>query len=49
MDWVKKLLVDFSVGKTQLVSFGRSSNNGCIGVKTDGSVLKEKSSFKMRG
>ena len=38
-----------SSGKTQLVSFDRSNNNGSIDVKMDGSVLEEKSSFKMLG
>ena len=33
--------------KTQLVSFDWSSNTGAIDVKMDGSVLEEKSSFKM--
>ena len=47
MDWGKKWLVGFSVGKTQLVSFDWSSNTGSIYVKMDGSVLEEKSSFKM--
>ena len=47
VDWGKKWLVDFSAGKTQLVSFDRSNNNGCIDVKMDGSVLEEKSYFKM--
>ena len=49
MDWDKKWLVDFSAGKTQLVSFDRSNNNGSNDVKMDGSVLEEKSSFKMLG
>ena len=49
MDWGKKLLVDFNVGKTQLVSFDLSDNNGSFDVKMDGSVLEEKSSFKMLG
>ena len=49
MDWGKKWLVDFNAGKTQLVSFDRSSNNGSIDVKLGGSVLEEKSSFKMLG
>ena len=49
MDWGKKWLVDFSAGKTQLVSFDRSNNTGSIDVKMDGSVLEEKSSFKMLG
>ena len=38
---------DFNTGKTQLVLFDRSNNNGSIDVKMDGSVLEEKSSFKM--
>ena len=49
VDWDKKWLVDFSAGKTQLVLFDRSNNNGSIDVKMDGSVLEEKSSFKMLG
>ena len=49
MDWGKKWLVDFNAGKTQLVSFDRSNNNGSIDVKMDGSVLEEKSSFKILG
>ena len=47
VDWGRKWLVDFNAGKTQLVSFDRSNNNGSIDVKMDGSVLEEKSSFKM--
>ena len=49
MDWGKKWLVDFSAGKTQLVSFDLSNNIGSIDVRMDGSVLEEKSSFKMLG
>ena len=49
MDWAKKWLVDFKAGKTQLVSFDRSNNNGSIDLKVDGSALEEKSSFKMLG
>ena len=49
MDWGKKWLVDFNAGKTQLVSFDWSNNNGSIDVKMDGSVLEEKPSFKMLG
>ena len=49
MDWVKEWLVDFNAGKTLLVSSDRSNNNGSIDVKMDGSVLEEKSSFKMLG
>ena len=50
VDWGKKWLVDFNAGKTQLVSFDWSNNNGfIIDVKMDGSFLEEKSSFKMLG
>ena len=49
VDWGKKWLVDFNAGKTQLVSFDWSNNNGSIDVKMDGSVFEEKSSFKMLG
>ena len=45
----RKWLVNFNAGKTQLVSFDRSNNIGAIDVKMDGSVLEEKSSFKMLG
>ena len=41
VDWNKKWFVDFSDGKTQLVSFDWS-NNGSIDVEMDGSVLEEK-------
>ena len=49
VDWGKKWLVDFNAEKTQLVLFDWSSNSGAIDVKMDGSVLEEKSSFKMLG
>ena len=49
VDWGKKWLVDFNAGKTQLVSFDRSNYNGSIDVKMGGSILEEKSSFKMLG
>ena len=49
VDWGRKWLVDFNAGKTQLVSFDRSKNTGAIDVKMDGSVLEEKTSFKMLG
>ena len=49
MDWARKWLVDFKAGKTQLVLYDRSKNTGAIDVKMDGSVLEEKSSFKMLG
>ena len=42
MDWGKMWLIDFNAGKTELVSFEQLNNNGCIGVKMDGSVLAEK-------
>ena len=49
VDWGRKWLDDFSSGKTQLVSFDRSNNTGAIDLKMDGSVLEEKTSFKMLG
>ena len=49
MDWGKNGLVDFNARKTEMVLFGRSNSNGSIDVKMDGSVLEEKSSFKMLG
>ena len=49
LDWVRKWLVDFSAGHTQLISFNKSINTGAIDVKMDGSFLEEKSSFKMLG
>ena len=47
VDWGGKWLVDFNAGKVQLVLFDWSNNNSSIDVKIDGSVLEEKSSFKM--
>ena len=49
LDWGKKWLLDLIAGKAQLVSFDQSNNNSSIDVKMDGSVLEEKSSFKMLG
>ena len=49
VDWGKKWVVNFNTGKTQLVLFDQSNSNGAIDVKMDGSVLEEKSSFKMLG
>ena len=49
VDWGRKWLVDFNAGKTQLVLFDQSNNTGGVNVKTDGTVLEEKSSFKMLG
>ena len=45
VDWGRKWLFDFNAGKTQLVSFDQSDNNGVIDVKIDGSVPEKKSSF----
>ena len=49
MDWDRKWLGDVIAGKIQLVSFDCSNNTGTIDVKMDGSVLEEKSSFKILG
>ena len=49
VDHLEKCGLDFNAGKTQLVSFDRSKNPGAIDVKMDGSVLEEKTSFKMLG
>ena len=49
VDWGKKWVVDFNAGKTQLVSFDQSNNNGSIDVNMDGSVFEGKSPFKMLG
>ena len=49
MDWGREWLVDFNAGKTHLVLFDQSNSTGAIDVKMDGSVLEEKSSFKMLG
>ena len=49
VDWGRKWLLDFNAGKTQLVSFDRSKNTGAIDVKMDGSVLEDKTSFKILG
>ena len=39
LDWCRKWLVDFNVGKIQLVLFDQSSNTGTSDVKMDGSVF----------
>ena len=49
VDWGKRWLVDFNAGKTQLVFVDWTNSTGAIVVKTNGSVLEEKSSFKMVG
>ena len=41
-DWGKTWLVGFNNGKTQLVLFDWSNNNGSIDLKMDGSVIEEK-------
>ena len=46
LDWGKKSIVDFNAGKTELVLFDQSNNNGSIDVEMDGSVLAEKSSLR---
>ena len=40
-------MAHFNAGKTQLVSFNWSNDNGSIDMKMNGSVLEEKSSFKI--
>ena len=49
LDWSRKWLVDFNARKAQLVLFDWSNNIGAsaIDLKMGGSVLEEKSSFKM--
>ena len=49
VDWGRKWVVDFNVGKTHLVLFDRSNDTGAIDLKMDGSALEEKSSFNMLG
>ena len=49
VDCGKKWLVDFNAEKTQLVSFDGSNNIASIDVKMGGSILEEKSYFKMLG
>ena len=43
------LFLLFFAAKTHLVLFDQSNNTGSVDVKRDGSVLEEKSSFKMLG
>ena len=49
VNWSRKWLVDFNTRKTRLLSFDRPNNTGAIDVKMDGSVLVEKSPFKILG
>ena len=49
VDWGRIWLVVFNAEKTQLALFDQSNDTGTIDVKMDGSVLEERSSFKMLG
>ena len=49
VDWGWKCFIDFYAGETQLVVFDWPKRTGAIDVQLDGSVLEEKSSFKMLG
>ena len=49
VDWAGNGLLILMLEKTQLVLFEQSKNTGAIDVKMDGSVLEEKTSFKMLG
>ena len=47
LDCGRKWYVGFNAGKSQEVSFDQCDNTGAIDGKTNGSVLKENSSFSM--
>ena len=49
MDWGRNWFVDFNARKIQQVLFHQSNNTSAINVKMDGSVLEQKSYFKMLG
>ena len=49
MDRGRKWLVDFDAGKIRPLLFDWSKNTGTVDVKMDGSILEEKTSFKMLG
>ena len=49
MDLVRKWLVDFNAGKTQLVYFDWSNNIDRFDIIMAGSVSKKNPSFKMLG
>ena len=49
VDWSRKWLVDFNARRTQFILFDQSNITGAIDVKMDGSVIEEKSTFKMVG
>ena len=43
------MVVDFNAGKTQLLSFDQSNNNGAIDLKMGRLALEERLSFQMMG
>ena len=43
------MLKNFNAGKSQLLSFDRSNDNGSIDVNMEGCVLEERPSVKMLG
>ena len=45
VDWSRKPLVNFNVGKTQLNSFNRSHNFGALDLLMDGSLLDDEIVF----
>ena len=47
--WVKKWLITFNATKIPLISFDQSNNYCSIDTEMDGSVLEEKSAFKILG
>ena len=49
LEWGRKWLNDFNVGKTQLVWFDRSNKTGATNVKVDGPGLAEKSFLRWWG
>ena len=49
MNWGRKWLINCNTGKTQLVLFDWSIDNGATDVKMDGSVLEEKATVKILG
>ena len=49
VNWGRKWLINCNTGKTQLVLFDWSIDNGATDVKMDGSVLEEKATVKILG
>ena len=47
VDWGRKWIVDFKAGKKQRILLDWSNSSGAIDVRMDGSLLEEKSSFKV--